>query len=93
MNMTIKFQLGQIVATPAALAAIEKSGDNTVELIDRHMRLEQGELDGEDHRANQQAVKLGNRILSSFALKNGTKVWVITEADRSSTCVLLPEDY
>ena len=52
-----------------------------------------GELDEEDKKANDQALQTGERLLSAYRTANGTKFWIITEADRASTCVLLPEDY
>ncbi len=50
-------------------------------------------MDAHDRKANDAALKYGTRLLSSYALPSGVKVWIITEADRSSTCVLLPEEY
>jgi hypothetical protein len=52
-----------------------------------------GEVCAEDKRANDAALKLGERLLSAYTLSAGVKVWIITEADRSSTCILLPEEY
>jgi len=52
-----------------------------------------GELDEHDRKENEFSLKSGFRILSSYALSNGAKIWVITEADRSSTCLLLPSEY
>ena len=92
-NLDPRFPLGQVVATPGALSALESAGQTVIELLQRHVQLDQGELDDEDHELNQQAVSNGERILSSYFLKDGTKIWVITEADRSSTCLLLPEEY
>ena len=67
-----------------------------MDLLARHVFGDWGELCSEDQEANNRAVTFGGRILSSYAVGVGlsaTKVWVITEADRSSTCVLLPEEY
>ena len=85
--------LGQVVATPGALAALEAAGQNALELLARHARGDWGTVDSEDWAANDQALQDGSRILSAYLLNDGTSVWVITEADRSSTMVLLPEDY
>lgn len=82
------FKLGQIVATPGALKIVQ----DPAELLKRHLSLDPGTLSEEDQALNAEAVKNGDRIFSSY-LVNGTKVWVITEADRSSTCILLPEEY
>jgi hypothetical protein len=93
-----KFDLGRVVATPGCLDAIRKAGQTVREFVDRHLRLEQGELCDDDHRANQMSLMDGSRILSAFRLKTGEKVWVLTEAvgddgKRASTCLMLPEEY
>jgi len=92
-NKKPRFTLGQIVATPGALGALESTGQTPMEFLQRHVVLDPGELDEEDQQANEEAVANGERILSSYLLKDGTKLWVITEADRSSTCLLLPDEY
>lgn len=92
------FQLGQIVATPAALALLEKHGVNPATLLDRHVRGDWGDTDKHDRAANDAAVKNGSRIFSAYVI-NKDKFWVITEAasddglSRASTCILLPEEY
>ena len=92
--MTIpKFPLGQVVATPGALQALQDTGRQPKEFLDRHVRGDWGDLDESDRGENDASVTTGFRILSAYKLGNGTKIWVITEADRSSTCVLLPEEY
>ncbi|MCA9029195.1 MAG: hypothetical protein KDA69_08335 [Planctomycetaceae bacterium] len=88
-----RFSLGQVVATPGAIAALEASGQTALELLQRHVVLDPGEFDEEDQQSNEEAVANGERILSSYLLRDGWKVWVITEADRSSACLLLPEEY
>jgi hypothetical protein len=97
MDTSKLFTLGQVVATPAALSAIQQSGDDVHVLLLKHLCLDPGELDAEDVEANRRAVQTGNRILSSFKLSDGTKIWVITDAGESrfrpSTTVLLPSDY
>ena len=88
------FSLGQIVATPGALAALGKAGQTPLEFLERHVRGDWGELDEEDRKENQLSLKRGFRLLSSYRTSSGdTKVWVITEADRSVTTLLLPEEY
>jgi hypothetical protein len=87
------FKLGQIVATPAALEALGKVGQAPWEFLARHAQGDWGNLGAEDRRLNDEAVKAGDRILPAYTLKTGVGVWVITEADRSSTCILLPDDY
>jgi hypothetical protein len=93
-----KFELGQVVATPGFLDAVKKAGQTVREFVDRHLRLEQGELCDDDHMANEMSLVDGSRILSAFRLKTGVKVWALTEAvgddgKRASTCLLLPEEY
>jgi hypothetical protein len=92
--MTIaRFPLGRIVATPGALAALEGAADNPASFLRRHVTGDWGELDAEDRRENEFSVAQGFRLLSSYTLTNGTKLWIITEADRSSTTLLLPSEY
>ena len=85
------FRLGRIVATPNALRSITQHDILTG--IQRHQAGDWGNLSEEDHAANDSALIHGGRILSSYQAANGTKFWLITEADRSVTTVLLPEDY
>jgi hypothetical protein len=88
------FPLGQIVATPGALAALGKAGQTPLEFLTRHVRGDWGELCEEDRKENQLSLEHGLRLLSSYRISSGdTKVWVITEADRSATTILLPEEY
>lgn len=87
------FPLGQVVGTPGALEALENAGQSASEFLDRHVRGDWGIVDHEDQDANNLALKDGSRILSAYKLKSGVKIWVISEADRSSTCLLLPEEY
>lgn len=91
--ITKTFSLGQIVATPSALEVINKSSQSPLEFIDRHRKCDWGEVGAEDWRLNDEAVSNGDRLLSSYYTLEGVKVWVITEADRSSSCILLPEEY
>jgi hypothetical protein len=89
-----KLQLGRVVATPAALAAIADSGQSASDFLARHARGDWGEeLPDDDRHMNDQALRDGTRVLSAYRTRNGAKLWVITEADRSSTCLLLPEEY
>jgi len=94
MTKVTLFPLGQIVATPGALAALEKAGQTPLDFLTRHVRGDWGELDEHDRKENELSLKRGFRLLSSYRLSSGdTKVWVITEADRSVTTLLLPEEY
>ena len=85
--------LGRIVATPGALKAFEASGQKPDEFLARHAKGDWGDVCAEDSKANDDALVDGSRVLSSYRLRNGIKFWIITEADRSSTCCLLPEEY
>jgi hypothetical protein len=85
--------LGQIVATPGALDALEQSGESAGTLIKRHLSGDWGELDEHDRAENEFSVEQGFRLLSAYTLSNGTRIWVITEADRSATTLLLPSEY
>ena len=92
--MTVgKFPLGQIVATPGALAALEKSSEEPGTFLTRHACGDWGDLSEEDRKENEFSLAHGFRLLSSYKLRNGTKLWIITEADRSSTTLLLPNEY
>jgi hypothetical protein len=93
MTMPPKFELGQIVATPAALETLHASGQDGSEFINRHVRGDYGEMPPEDVAANKEAVRDGARVMSAYTTLNGKRIWVITEADRSATTLLLPEDY
>ncbi len=88
------FSLGRVVATPAALELLTGVGENPAELLARHQNGDWGVVSLADAKENEFSVMHGLRILSSYALgRAGERVWIITEADRSSTCILLPEDY
>ena len=91
--MAKQLQLGQIVATPGALAAFGEPGEQPGEFLRRHACGDWGDLSDEDRKENEFSLVNGFRLLSSFTLSSGTKIWVITEADRSSTTLLLPEEY
>jgi hypothetical protein len=88
-----KFVLGQVLATPGVLEAAAKAGDDLVEFVGRHAAGDWGTVDKHDSRANDQALKEGTRLLSAYLLKDGTKIWILTESDRSATTVLLLEEY
>jgi len=91
--VAIKFTLGRLVATPGALKALQEAGQSPAFFLDRHIQGDWGEVCQQDAQANDQALVRGERIMSSYTTLKGTTIWIITEADRSSTCVLLPEEY
>jgi len=89
-----RFPLGQTVATPGAAAALDALGQEPLDLLRRHVQGDWGNLDEEDQRANNRALKTGARLLSAYTLNDGvTCLWIITEADRSATTLLLPQEY
>lgn len=89
--MQNKFSLGRIVATPNALNQVPTTEMHKA--INRHTQGDWGDVDGSDRNANEYSLNHGERLLSVYHASNRVKFWIITEADRSSTCILLPEDY
>jgi len=100
MGKTVSFSLGRIVATPGALAALEKVGQAPIDYLQRHARGDWGALCGEDQQANADALAHGTRLLSAYLLPDQTKLWIITDGvvnpdtgERYATTLLLPEEY
>ena len=87
-----RFTLGQIVATPAVLEHLDRHGVNACEYLNRHVRGDWGDVPSEDAAENEFAVTRRLRLLSSYTIAD-ERVWIITEADRSSTCLLFPSEY
>lgn len=87
----VTFPLGRLVATPNALRQIPN--EEILSALHRHLQGDWGDLDTEDLATNNQALQLGGRLFSAYHSIELIKFWVITEADRSATTVLLPEDY
>jgi hypothetical protein len=87
------FSLGQVVATPGALAALEKAGQGPLDFLSRHVHGDWGDLCDEDRRENQLSLERGFRLLSSYRTLADAKLYVITEADRSVTTILLPAEH
>lgn len=88
-----KFPLGKIVSTPGTTDALTESGQTPFEFLSRHLAGDWGIVDDEDKQANDDALIHDERLLSAYLTNKGVKIWVITEADRSSSCLLLPEEY
>jgi hypothetical protein len=86
------FQPGRVYATPGALALAEREHGDLLALVFRHILGDPGMLSDDDRQANLNAIEHGGRVFSAYLIA-GQKVWVITEADRSSTTVLLPSEY
>jgi len=87
----VKFPLGRLLATPGVIEGVPES--ELARAMRRHANGDWGDLDAEDMRANEAALKHGARLLSSYVTKSGVKFWIITEADRSATTALLPSEY
>jgi len=85
--------LGRVVATIGALTALAEDGHDGRDYLERHRHGDWGDLCADDHQANVDALRHGDRLLSSYRLPTGAKLWIITEADRAATSLLLPEDY
>jgi hypothetical protein len=90
---TPRFPLGQVVATPGALEALQESGQTPDFFLAKHLQGDWGEVCPDDARLNDQALIDGSRLLSAYRTLRNVRIWIITEADRSSTCCLLPSEY
>ena len=88
----MKFQLGQLVATPGCIEFCRRNGVDLLGLVARHANGDCGDMCAEDKATNKRAIEVGARVFSSYRA-HGDSVWIITEADRSSTCCLLPNEY
>ncbi len=93
-----KFSLGQILATPAALKAIEDAGQTPAFFLEKHVQGDWGEVCADDRRANDEALVDGSRILSAYRTLKNVRIWLITEAaddagNRAATTAILPEEY
>lgn len=87
-----RFELGRVMMTPGAQWAMLENSVSPPDYLVRHARGDWGEVDEHDRAENERSIKDGLRILSAYLLPDGRKLWVITEADRSATTILLPED-
>ena len=93
INHLARFTIGQTYITPGALEALQIAGQTEIEFLRRHMSCDWGELSESDVDENKLSVKEGFRILSAYTTAKGQKLWIITEADRSATTILLPSEY
>jgi hypothetical protein len=92
--MTNLFSPGQVVATPAFLAMAEREGIDYHPYLERHLSGDWGDVNEGDKRENELSLSFGFRIVSVYRTPdNGTIFWIITEADRSATTILLPSEY
>lgn len=93
-RVPVRLELGRIVATPGALTALSRAGQRAADFLVRHQRGDWGDVGRDDAAANDRAATAGDeRVLSAYRLRTGTRIWVISEADRSATTVLLPDEY
>ena len=88
-----QFELGAIFITPGALEALEEAGQDPWEFLRRHQSGDWGEVCEEDKQENELSLREGFRLLSAYTTRKGVKIWIITEADRSATTLLLPGEY
>jgi hypothetical protein len=88
-----KFQPGRIIVTPGALAALEASGEVPFEYLVRHINGDWRDVDEHDRRENELSLIHGFHLISAYRLNSGAKIWIITEAGRSVSTILLPEEY
>ncbi len=88
-----RFNLGRVFSTPGALEALAESNQHPLEFLQRHVSGDWGEVCDEDKSENELSIREGFRILSAYRTAKDVRLWIITEADRSSTTILLPEEY
>jgi len=98
VKITVKFTSGSVVSTPGAIEALARNDERPSTFLIRHFTGDWGNLDAHDRAANEAALipdEHGehDRILSAYNLHDGTRIWIITEADRSATTILLPDEY
>jgi hypothetical protein len=87
------FSFGQLVATPGALDMLDDAQAHAWVYLLRHVTGDWGDVDPEDIRANEDAVRSGARVFSSYTIREHHRLWIITEADRAATTLLLPSEY
>lgn len=88
-----RFPLGDLYASAGAMDALVKAGTNAIEFLLRHVRGDWGDLNADEQRKNELSVEGGCRLLSVYELSTRAKIWIITEADRSATQIMLPSEY
>ena len=91
--MPAKFNLGKLVSTPGVLAVLQEAGQSPMCFLARHVQGDWGSVVAHDQAANDQALIVGERLLSAYTTAKGIKLWIITEHDRSVTTILLPSEY
>ncbi len=88
-----KFRLGAVVGTPGAMQALADAGQTLNFFLDKHVQGDWGDVCEDDKRLNDQALTDESRLLSAYRTLKNVRIWIITEADRTSTCCLLPSEY
>lgn len=91
LSPRLEVPLGRVLITPGAQAAL--TPEEILTALNRHVRGDWGDVDAEDRAENDRSFRHGFRILSAYQSKHGEPFWIITEADRSSTTLLLPSEY
>ena len=91
--LTPRFSTGQLLFTPCAFSAMQEHQTSPMELLRRHRAGDWGTVPKEDAHANEQALKYGSRLLSSYLIAPDVVIWLITEADRASSTFLTPSEY
>lgn len=93
LAVTSLFSLGQVLATPGALSMLEALQLTPLPFVVRHVSGDWGDICSEDRQANAEALVHSFRLMSVYVLSATQRLWIITEADRSSTTLLMPEEY
>ncbi len=93
LQRTKKLEIGSVFLTPKASRALVEANESPDEFVARHESSDWGEVGSAESMENELSLKKGFRIMSGYTLSTGKKVWIITEADRSATTLLLPEEY
>ncbi len=92
-NIGARFALGETFITPGAQEALDIAGQTAIQFLRRHMSSDWGEVSEDDAQQNELSLREGFRLLSAYRTVKGQKIWIITEADRSATTILLPSEY
>ena len=92
-NIGARFALGETFITPGAQDALDIAGQTAMQFLRRHISCDWGEVSEDDAQENELSLREGFRLLSTYRTVKGQKIWIITEADRSATTILLPSDY
>jgi hypothetical protein len=92
-SSVVRFALGQTFITPGAEEALEIAGQTAIEFLRRHVTGDWGELSDNDVKENELSLERGLRLLSRYQTTKGERFWIITEADRTATTILLPSEY